>query len=146
MCRCNYYFNTVVPEIVFPPEDYEYTTIQFMETVFECNATGIPAPTIQFFLDGSLLESNETFSILDPVNEVIDVSGEGDLVHLVTRRLIVSPTLDGDSNNYTCVATNDNGTDSVEFELIVFGKPHYSFSNLLSIYPLSINSCSCNSG
>jgi hypothetical protein len=136
MRRCNYYFDTVVPEIDFPPEDYEYTTIQFMDTVFECNATGIPAPTIQFFLDGSLLESNETFSILDPVNEVIDVSGEGDLVHLVTRRLLISPTLDGDSNNYTCVATNDNGTDSVEFELVVFGKPHtFRFSNLPSVYP-----------
>ena len=105
-----------------------------MNTTFECNATGIPAPTIHFFLNGSPLESNDNFFIMGPVNEIIDISGEGDLVHLVTRTLLISPTLDADSNNYSCVAINDNGTDSVVFELVVFGKPH---SLLFSVYHLS---------
>ena len=138
--------NTVVPEIVFPSEGYRYATIQFMDILLECNATGIPAPDVKFFLDSSLLESNESISILDPVNEIIDTTGNGDLVHLVTRRLLISPALDGDSNNYTCVATNANGTDSVVFELIVWGKPIQllSFSQSHAICP-SVHSGSCHS-
>ena len=128
----------MIPEIDFPPEDYEYDTIQFMETVFECNATGIPAPGIQFFLNGSPLESNETFSILDPVIDTIDISGGGDLVYLVTRRLRINPTLDGDSNIYVCVAINDNGTDSVGFDLIVWGKPQF-----IAYILILCNECMC---
>ena len=108
-----------------------------METLFECNATGIPAPGIEFFLNGSRLESNENFSLLDPVTEDIDLTDDGDVVQLVTGRLSISRTLDGNSNNYSCVATNINGSDSVEFELIVWGKPQVSISqhslNLISL-------------
>ena len=100
-----------------------------MEVNFECNATGIPAPEIQFFLGNSLLDSNfnERFSLLDPTMETIDISdsGSGELVYLVTRQLSINNTLDADSNNYSCVASNANvrqPVDSVEFELVVRGK------------------------
>ena len=116
-----------------------------METLFECNATGIPAPDIEFFLNGSRLESNENFSLLDPVTEDIDLTGDGDVVQLVTGRLRISRTLDGNSNNYSCVATNINGRDSVEFELIVWGKPNFDITTL-SKPDFSICSCSCHSG
>ena len=44
------------------------------------------------------------------------------MVYLVTQRLSISPALDEDSNNYTCVATSENANDSVLFELIVMGE------------------------
>ena len=100
-----------------------------MEVIFECNATGIPAPEIQFFLGDSLLDSNfnERFSLLDPTMETIDISASasGEIVYLVTRQLSINTTLDADSNNYSCVASNTNvrqPVDSVEFELVVRGK------------------------
>ena len=57
--------------------------------------------------------------------ETIDIPRSGESVYLVTRQLSISPALDADSNNYSCVATNDNQrqpSDSIEFELIVRGK------------------------
>ena len=119
-------FSSVIPNIAFPPADYQYITNQFMEVIFECNATGIPPPSIQFLLGNTSLDSlfSDRFSLMDPVMETIDISGSGDLVYLVTRQLSISPALDADSNNYSCVATNDNQqqpSDSIEFELIVRG-------------------------
>ena len=61
------------------------------------------------------------------MSEPIDITGSGDVVELVTRRLRISPTLDSDSNNYSCVATNVVGTDAVEFDLIVWGKSQMSW-------------------
>ena len=95
-----------------------------MDTVLECSATGIPAPAVQFYLGDTLLDSqfNERYSLQPPVIGSTDISGGGDIVSLVTRQLWISPTLDEDSNSYSCVATNINGNDSVVFELIVWGE------------------------
>ena len=98
-----------------------------MDIVFQCHATGIPAPTIQFFLGDTLLddEYSERVSLPEPMIQTIDISGSGDLVFLVLQNLSISSTLDSDSNNYGCAAINENvrqPNDSVEFELIVRGK------------------------
>ena len=122
-------FHSVIPDIVFPPRTphFVYETNQFMDTVFQCHATGIPAPTIQFFLGDTLLDEqyNERFSFPEPMIQTIDISGSGDLVFLVLQNLSISSTLDSDSNNYSCIAMNENvrqPNNSVEFELIVRGK------------------------
>ena len=99
-----------------------------MDIIFECNATGIPAPNIQFFLGDTVLNSqfNERYSLPDAMMETVDISGRGDLgVFLVTQQLLIKTALDADSNNYSCVATNQNirqPNDSVGFELIVRGE------------------------
>ena len=95
-----------------------------MGTIMECNATGIPAPTIQFYLGDILLDSqfDERYSLQDPVNDTTDISGSEDIVYLATRQLIINSTLDEDSNNYSCVATNQVANDTVGFELIVWGE------------------------
>ena len=103
-----------------------------MDTILECSATGIPAPAVQFYLGDTLLDSkfNERYSLQPPVTGITDISGGGDIVSLVTRQLRISSTLDEDSNSYSCVATNTNGNDSVEFELIVWGE-HICYSESL---------------
>ena len=119
-------FNSVIPDILFPTVNYQYITNQFMDIIFQCNATGIPAPNIQFFLGDTMLNSqfNERYSLPDAMMETVE-SGRGDLVFLVTQQLLINTALDADSNNYSCVATNQNirqPNDSVEFELIVRGE------------------------
>ena len=122
-------FHSVIPNIVFPPQNFHfvYETNQFMEIVFQCHATGIPAPTIQFFLGDTLLDDqySERFSLPEPIIRTTDISISGDVVFLVLQNLSISSVLDSDSNNYSCVAMNENvrqPNDSVEFELIVRGK------------------------
>ena len=114
------FFHSVIPDISFPPPNYEYEINQFMAVTFLCTAVGIPPPDVQFFLNDTLLDSqfNDRFSLMNPTTETVD---RGD-VNLVMRQLLIDPALDEDSNNYTCVATNDNGNDSIEFELVVWGK------------------------
>ena len=117
------FFNSVIPDITFPPLNYQYEINQFMAVTFMCIAIGIPPPDVQFFLNDTLLDSqfNDRFSLMNPTTETVDITDRGD-VNLVMRRLLIDPALDEDSNNYTCVATNDNGNDSIEFELVVWGE------------------------
>ena len=132
MCTQYYYcllslFNSVIPDILFPTANYQYITNQFVDIIFECNATGIPAPNIQFFLGDTVLNSqfNERYSLPDAMMETVVISGRGDLVFLVTQQLLINTALDADSNNYSCVATNQNirqPNDSVGFELIIRGE------------------------
>ena len=127
------FFHSVIPDISFPPPNYEYEINQFMAVTFLCIAIGIPPPDIQFFINDTLLDSqfNDHFSLMDPTTETMDITGRGD-VHLVMRQLLINPALDEDSNNYTCLATNVNGNDSVEFELVVKGE----FAIVDNIYTL----------
>jgi len=61
----------VVPEILFPPEEFSITVDQFQPVTFTCSAAGIPAPDISWIRltsEGNVsLEDSGTITIDDPV-------------------------------------------------------------------------------
>ena len=139
----------MIPVIVSPHDGFQYIVNEGMPSTFVCIAMGIPPPEIGFYLGN--LELNSTFNpqiaLADPETETVNISGES--VYQVTQELTFSTTLDMDSNNYTCVAANENvrqPTDSVVFELIVRGKylqlMHIRLANML----LLSHSCSQYNG
>ena len=122
-CIYMYCFSfTVVPEIIFTED---YTVNQFDPVIFECNATGIPAPYINWYRNGDLL--NEAFdsriSLGDPMMTQPATSND---VYEVYRTLTFNYTRDDDTDTYTCVAGNGNArmpNVTQDFELFVRGRP-----------------------
>ena len=100
-----------------------------------CNATGIPAPEIQWTRSSVILnpEDNTTFpQRLELSSPAVDRPERS--VASVTRTLTISNTLEIDADNYSCVATNDAavGRDEDVFRLLVQGninEAHVSNSN-----------------
>ncbi len=95
--------------------------------MFECSATGIPPPYINWLLNGSRLEGLPGYSLrvsLGNASQPVPVEMGGGTIYNVTRNLTLSPTMDEDSGTYTCEAFNNNTrTPSVtqDFELFVIG-------------------------
>ena len=111
----------MIPEITFTEN---YLVEPMDEVVFECNATGIPAPNINWYRDGDLL--NEAFdsriSLGDPI--VIPPADSND-VYEVYRTLTFDSTTNGDAGTYTCVADNGNAqmpNVTQNFDLLLTGK------------------------
>ena len=112
--------STVAPVIIFTEN---YTVSQFDEAVFECNATGIPAPDINWYRNGILLNeaADSRISLGDPVVTSPATSND---VYEVYRTLTFNSTRDDDTGTYTCVA--DNGIRRMpnvtqDFELLITG-------------------------
>ena len=126
-----YHFSsTVVPEIIFTED---YIVNQFEEVTFECRATGIPAPYINWYRNDNLL--NEAFdsriSLSDPVVTQPETSSD---VYEVYRTLTFNSTRDADTDTYTCVASNGNArmpNVTQNFELFVRGRHHKCLVALL---------------
>ena len=117
--------STVVPEIIFTED---YTVNQFDEVVFECTATGIPAPYINWYRNDDLLNGDfdSRISLSDRVMMPPDTPND---VYEVSRTLTFNYTRDNDTDTYTCVAGNENArTPNVtrDFELFVRGRLHDS--------------------
>ena len=109
---------------------------EFDPVIFECSATGVPAPTIVWFRDDLLLHGGVdpriTFSV--PTETVISTMSEGD-VFLVSNNLTLTNTMNSDSGTYICLAFNGEGRDlSVvqEFDLVVEGRSRDSQSSSYS--------------
>ena len=96
-----------------------YTINESGPVTFECAATGIPDPVIEFNL-GSIA-SHVQVGVFSPPIEVSRMS-DGEMVYQVTRTAMITSTVDSDSGVYECIATNDiPGIHSAQFELIVQG-------------------------
>ena len=96
-----------------------YTVNESEPVTFECTATGIPDPDIEFNLS-SIASRVQVGGPSTPI-EVSRMS-DGEMVYQVTRTAVITSTVDSDSGVYECIATNDiPGMDSVHFELIVQG-------------------------
>ena len=118
----------VVPEIVLPGPGFSYIVNEFQPIAFVCQATGIPAPTINWYRNGILFDeaSNNRVSIATP--GVSPPEGPND-VFSVLRTLTFESTRDDDSDTYTCVADNGNRrmpNDTLDFELFVNGRSIHS--------------------
>ena len=116
----------MVPEILFPVDDTIYTINEFQPATFECNATGIPAPYINWYRNGDLL--NEAFDSRISLSE-LTVSGPVNPIatdlFTVCRTLTFNYTRDSDTDTYTCVAGNGNArmpNVTQNFELFIRGK------------------------
>ena len=108
---------------VYPDSSQMNYTVNTGDTVtLQCVATGIPAPSITWFRNGTEL-SNSRVTINDP-SESTTTDGDGEMILQTTRTLNLSMTEDGDSGSYECRASN-NATPreiSESFEVIVQSK------------------------
>ena len=96
---------------------------------FECSATGIPTPLIQWY-QGDLLLNGTGPGINSRVNLITTETAPLGELSTAISSLTISDTMGGDSGNYTCAATNvlTNYTEMSEerkvviIELFVQGK------------------------
>ena len=108
-------------------ENFTYTANEANSIIFECSASGIPAPTISWFRVNqtmSTMLTNDARSLIVPpqVNPIYELPDGRGTVSLVTSTLTIPATQDEDSGRYACQAVNDFGNETRQFELIVQGK------------------------
>jgi len=129
----------VIPEIIFPNDSFTGYVINVTDTVtFECIATGIPPPAIQWFRGGMLLTSegmlgsgqslvstgelNSRLTLGEP-SQMMILTPAG-RIYQVERTLTFS-TNGSVTDTYTCMASNINALQSVatqNFTLFVQGR------------------------
>ena len=118
--------NSVVPVVV---NQMNYTVDEGNSVIFECTATGIPAPEITWLRDGVELNSTSDPRItFGAASDPMDFSrDDGETVLEVTRNLTLANTVDEDSGSYVCMATNMVGNDNDTFEVIIQGMSYTRF-------------------
>ncbi len=89
---------------------------------FQCAATGVPPPDIQWYRGSDILNSSSDsrVTIRNPI-----INEPERALATVTRELVLTQTTTSDAgSDYSCRATNaaDRGEDSQSFELLVEGK------------------------
>jgi len=117
----------VIPEIIFLNDSFTGYVINVTDTVtFECIATGIPPPAIQWFRGGMLLtpegmlgndqslvstgELNSRLTLGEPSQMMIPTPAGR--IYQVERNLTFS-TNGSDTDMYTCMASNINAVQPV---------------------------------
>ena len=105
----------------FAPDDGVYIVNVTDPLTFTCTATGVPAPSIQWLRNGSILDST-----LDPRVSLSDptIMARSRELEMVARTLTINATIFSDnSTKYTCVASHvaDGGTDIEAFSVFVQG-------------------------
>ena len=125
-----YLKNADLPQILTPMENITYTVNQTNTIVFECSASGIPAPIISWFRVVQNVSSplnNGTQSLISPpqVNNTYELPGGRSTAFLVTSTLTIPATQDEDSGQYACQAVNDFGNETRKWELFIQGEPWY---------------------
>ena len=116
------------PEITAPPPESVVIVNEGMVALFQCNATGIPAPNITWRRPNDSSEFNE---LQDPrVSLEMPTAPEPVLIpngtiYFVSRQLTLSNTTDSDSGFYFCQASGgegDNLNTEIPFELYIRSK------------------------
>ena len=116
------------------------TVNQSDSATFECNATGIPAPTIRWFMGTEQLTvagSGEMMLNLESLTSRIEITepegnyylAPGGYVFSVASVLMITSTISSDSGEYSCDVFNVVGTSMTQVEdnettnLFVQGEP-----------------------
>ena len=96
----------MIPEIIFPNDSFAGYVINVTDPLtFECIATGIPPPTIQWFRGGVLLSSGVMLS--EPSQTLVSAPMGTGMIYQVERTLTFT-TAASDTGTYTCEASNIN--------------------------------------
>ena len=111
------------PTFLFPPENFIETVNETDSVTFVCVVVGIPAPSISFYQNGTLLDQS-TDQHITPTdnNEPQDFQTAHGTVFHVSRNLTLDNTRDNDSGTYTCVASNAAANVTQDFDLVVQGE------------------------
>ncbi len=126
---------TEAPNIVISRETEEFTTNEGTDISFTCTATGSPSPSISFMYEGQSLTRTDGrptqvgASIVDRVmlgEEMMTINNTTQLYE-VTRVFTLFDVAEGDSVNFTCLASADipgtgTRTDSSLLSLLVYRK------------------------
>ena len=116
--------------MITSPDPEQWLVVNQTDTVtFECSATGIPTPLIQWY-QGDLLLNGTGPGINSRVNLTTAVNAPLDELGTAMSTLTINDTIGGDSGNYTCVASNKwfssdevmRAIDLDTIELLVQGK------------------------
>ena len=110
MCHClihHFTNDAVVPSITFPHDGHTFYTNEFTPAVFQCTATGIPAPEISWYRNGTVLNSSTDARVTLSEESVSMVATDGGNVYQVNRTLTLDNATDSDSGDYMCQADND---------------------------------------
>ena len=113
----------VIPKIIFPNDSFAGYVINVTDPVtFECIATGIPPPTIQWSRDGMLLSSRVMLS--EPSQTMVSAPMGTGMIYQVEQTLTFT-TASNNTDTYTCEASNINEvqpTVAQNFTLFVQGE------------------------
>ena len=113
----------VEPTFLFPPENFIETVNEADPVTFVCVVVGIPAPSISFYRNGTLLDqsTNQRITLTDNSEPQEFQTATGMVFH-VSRNLTLDNTTDADSGTYTCVASNAAANVTQDFGLVVQGE------------------------
>ena len=113
-----------------------YTATENGSVSFQCTGTGVPAPSITWYRNGSQLLNNSrtTITINSPRQD------GATLIYEVIGVLRIMPVYDNDSDTvYTCTASNIAGNITDQFELDVLGKQRKEITNIIPNFSLSLS-------
>ena len=117
------FFLAVEPTYLFPPENFIETVNETDSVTFVCVVVGIPAPSISFYQNGTLLDQSTDQRItLTDNSEPQDFQTASGTLFLVSRNLTLDNTRDNNSDTYTCVAVNAAANVTQDFDLVVQGE------------------------
>ena len=113
----------VEPTFLFPPANFLETVNETDSVTFVCVVVGIPAPSISFYRNGTLLSqsTDQRITLTDNSGPQEFQTATGTVFH-ITRNLTLDNTRDNDSGTYTCVASNAAANVTQDFELVVQGE------------------------
>ena len=116
-------FLAVEPTFLFPPENFTETVNETDSVTFVCAVFGIPAPSISFYQNGTLLDQSTDQRItLTDNSEPQEFQTATGTAFRVSRNLTLDNTTDDDSGTYTCVASNTAANVTRNFDLVVQGE------------------------
>ena len=106
--KCLYFLtvsHAVLPTITSPDPGQKLIVNQTDSVTFECSATGIPTPLIQWYQNDLLLNGTGP-GINSRVDLTSIMNAPNGKLHISWSTLAINPIMGGDSGNYTCIASN----------------------------------------